>query len=161
MSTRLVEDTLERADHEKLSVASNVKYASQRRRIFSLRENKSIAIEKWPDFEEVFRSADYMLGTNAVMLETVNDYAHDLKLIPENGMPLKIGLYLHDADDGYQFVPPGWRNDFIQIERIKKLAKKNPRMQGVLDYVIYPPMKKIIDGVPGISLLNMPDSAPN
>ncbi|MEZ5815392.1 MAG: hypothetical protein R3E13_11845 [Alphaproteobacteria bacterium] len=161
MSTRIVEDTLERAEHKKLSVASNREYAEDRRGIYGRRENKSIAIKKWPDFEKVFRSADYMLGTNAVMLETVNDYARNLKLKPKKAMPLKIGLYLHDSDDGYQFVPPGWRNDFIQIGRIRKLAKKNHRMRGVLKRAIYPPMRDVKKGVPGISLLNMPVSVPN
>ena len=153
-STRLFQDTFERGNEDKFSVASNLKYATKVRSFYSRRANDALAIAKWPEFKNVFESADSMLGINLVILETMNDYAADQNLRPSNAQPANIALYLPDAWAGYRYVPLGWRSDRIQTDRIEGLAaqlktedgketnkpKRYPRIGGVLEHVIYPAM---------------------
>ena len=143
-STRELPDMLERRPEQPFSVESNVKFASERRALYGRRANIDIGIQKWPDFEKVFRSADSMLGINIVTLETVNDYAQNPMLLPENAMPMNISQYIEDARNSTRGMPEGWSSCHIHIEKIEDIAKRHPRFQEVLDYVIYPSMTPLI-----------------
>lgn len=144
MSTRIMTDMLERLPDQKFSVASNVKYANERRSHYGRRNTLAITSRKYPQFENVLSAIDGMLGVNVVMLETVNDYWLDKDQNPVNASPVNIGQYTETAEDGYKGMPRWARPDLIMTRRLEQIAGQNQRMRDVLTYAIYPAAESLV-----------------
>lgn len=115
------------------SVDDDRKYTDERRMLYGRRKLDTQAIEKFPFLQHAIETADDMLGTLLVAMETLNDYAPDKGENPEHATAMRIDEYKM-ANKGFRRLPPAFHPITIFMERMwAKAAREN---DGRVDLII-------------------------